>query len=508
MKIKPLQIALFLILILLVLFGFTFLSKKGAIKSAIKSEEGFSFLALKYPTTESFLQLQKDTVATIDKVKAVTNNVVPVQEEEVVAQEQTVKDSLPKTTKKIPLKKVLDFSKIDTTKIERIRYPKEKPNFIKSLKRHFNSNSCRVVHYGDSQLEGDRITSYLRNRMQSLYGGSGPGFIPIKQVYEQVSAVVTPSKNWERYALFDPTKKRFEHKKYGAYLSVSRFTPYVKSALDTISLDSLQNQVATIVISKSKRTYRRFRKFTKIGLHYGNANLPTSIKVYNDSVLIQSDSLITDGKYHQYKIRIATAPENLKIELEAKVSPDFYGVTLDGENGVQIDNVAMRGASGTVFRKADSGSYASMIRALKPKLIIMQYGGNTLPYLKDSTAVDNYGRYMSLQAKWIQKNAKKAQILFIGPTDMATSVNGEMQTYPLLPYLNKVLMKNALDNGIAYWSMYHAMGGKGSMKLWVDERLAGSDYTHFTPKGTKIISELLFTALYLDLKTEHEDDKN
>jgi hypothetical protein len=37
------------------------------------------------------------------------------------------------------------------------------------------------------------------------------------------------------------------------------------------------------------------------------------------------------------------------------------------------------------------------------------------------------------------------------------------------------------------------------MKHWVDQKLAGSDYTHFSSSGTKVVSELFFVALYLDL---------
>jgi hypothetical protein len=47
--------------------------------------------------------------------------------------------------------------------------------------------------------------------------------------------------------------------------------------------------------------------------------------------------------------------------------------------------------------------------------------------------------------------------------------------------------------------MFKAMGGENSMSFWVDQKLAGSDYTHFTPSGTKIISELFFTSLNMDL---------
>lgn len=285
-------------------------------------------------------------------------------------------------------------------------------------------------------------------------------------------------------------------------MSVSRFTAYSPPLADSLAipLDSIKTQKATIDIAKSLVSYHNFRTFNHIGLHYGEATNPISIKVYNNDVLIQQDSLITDQKHHVYPIKLKETPKNLHIELEGKVSADFYGLTLDSPKGIQIDNVAMRGASGTIFAKSNAEAFKNMTTALNPKLMIMQYGGNTVPYLKDSTAVKRYGRLMVKQINWIKKQTPKAQILYIGPTDMSTSINGNMETYPLLPFLNNTLQKVCLANNVAYWSMYNAMGGKGAMKLWVDQRLAGSDYTHFTPKGTKIISEILFTALYLDLK--------
>jgi len=253
-------------------------------------------------------------------------------------------------------------------------------------------------------------------------------------------------------------------------------------------------------------TYLKFRKFTKIGLHYGNCTYPLKISVYNDGKLMQEDSLITDGKYHNYKIKTLTTPTDLKIEIEGKVSADFYGLTLDSGSKVQIDNVAMRGASGSFFTSTKSTTYNKMVRQLNPKIVIMQFGGNMMPFLKDSTDVEKYANRMVNQMGWIKRRAKNTSFIFIGPTDMCEPVNGKMETYPLLPYLNSKLMETCLDNNIAYWSMYDAMGGKGSMELWVNEKLTAKDYMHFTWKGTKIISELLFTALYLDLKEPDNND--
>ncbi len=496
MKIKPIQIALFILFVLGGLFGLMFLSEKGGVQKEQVQDDGFSYegLSIKYPTYHTFLELEKDSVLTREDVLEVTQIVTPVDIE------TTPETDIKKTEEDKKIKQLPDFSKIDTTKIVRIRYPESNPNFANELREKLSSRSCRIIHYGDSQIEGDRITAYLRNRLQHMYGGNGPGFLPILPVYRQISAIIEPSDNWQRYAFFDPTKKKFSHKKYGTYLSVSRFTPYQKKQPDSIGIDTLPIVKASVTIGKSKDTYQKFRRFNRIGLHYGNANFPIKISVYNDEILVQQDTLLADGKYHHYKIRTSVTPKNLRIELEGKISADFYGLTLDSGAGVQIDNVAMRGASGTIFANSNATTYTRMVRQLRPKIVILQYGGNTMPYLKDSTDVTNYTKRIKSQINWIRRRTENTNFIFIGPTDMCLPVNGKMETYPLLPYLNQQLMKTCLDNNVAYWSMYDAMGGKGAMELWVNEKLTAKDYMHFTWKGTKIISELFFTSLYLDLK--------
>lgn len=495
MNIKPIYISLFIIAVLASLFGLTYLSKSNP----TTEQEGYTYkdFQVKYPTTESFLEITTDSSNALRKIEEVTTIIKPLEIEEKI-------DSIPKKQlAKIKKDSVIipDFSSIDTTKIERITYPINNLNFKDEIKKHLSSKQCRILHYGDSQLEGDRITGYLRNRLQKMYGGNGPGFIPIKQVYHQISANVEANEVWSRHALFDPTQKKLKHRKYGSYLSMSRFTKPVE---DSIILDSLPITKATIKIGKSNRTYRKFRSFTNIGLHYGNCQYPIKITIFNNGNIIKEDSLITDQQYHKYTINLPSTPTDLEIRLEGKVSADFYGLTLDGTKGIQIDNIAMRGASGTIFARNNALNFSRMSKNLDPKIIIMQYGGNAVPYLKDSLEVRNYANHLLSQIKWLKRRKSNTNILFIGPTDLSTSINGKMVTYKLLPYLNQTLKETCITNNVAYWNMFNAMGGKNSMPLWVQEKLAGSDYVHFTPKGTKYISELFFLSLYLDLKEENE----
>jgi lysophospholipase L1-like esterase len=483
---NPKKTSAFIFLVLLTLLALTLLSESLEKKAGIQ-EEGFSlgFTTLKYPKFSSFLNDGK-VLDNKKQIDSIVQNIQPVLSEEV--SDLTNEIATPP-----------DFSIIDTTKIVRIAFPENKHQFVSKLLSQLTDETCRIIHYGDSQLEGDRVSAYLRNRLQGMYGGSGPGFIPIKQVYQQISAEVIPSEQWLRYAAFDPTQEKMEHRKYGLYTSISRFHPYITPS-DSLSTQPLNWQKATININPSKRLYSKLASYTRIGLHYGECIAPTSIKVYQDGNLIQSDSLLKDGQYHEYQLEFPSTPQNLLIELESTMSPDFYGITLDGSNGISLDNVAMRGASGTIFVSQDRTSFKQMVDNLQPKVFIFQYGGNTVPYLKDEKAVENYAKYVLSNINWVRRNNPEATVIFIGPSDMSTSVNGNRITYPLLPYLNKKLKETCVANNIAFWSLFDAMGGENSMPYWVDQELASNDYTHFTVNGYRIISELFFTALQLDLK--------
>ena len=45
----------------------------------------------------------------------------------------------------------------------------------------------RIMHYGDSQIEMDRISSVLRQKLQEFFGGSGPNMIPAIQPVATIS---------------------------------------------------------------------------------------------------------------------------------------------------------------------------------------------------------------------------------------------------------------------------------------------------------------------------------
>ena len=82
------------------------------------------------------------------------------------------------------------------------------PLFHQLEQAQSQGKTYRVMHYGDSQIEMDRISSVLRQNLQELFGGSGPNMIPAVQSVPTIS-VSQHASGLSRYAVYgDATNTR------------------------------------------------------------------------------------------------------------------------------------------------------------------------------------------------------------------------------------------------------------------------------------------------------------
>lgn len=350
-----------------------------------------------------------------------------------------------------------------------------------------HKKKVRIMHYGDSQIEADRITSYLRNELQKKFGGYGVGLFPIIQVAPKMSINIEYSENWKRYTGFGKKDTTVKHKKYGALMNFSRFSPIPLS--DTIQ-DSIIHE-AWIKIRKPRASYGRTKTHTQFKMFLSNSHKALNYEVVADGVSIQSGVITANNPFYVLKTSFSKTPEEIAITFKGNDSPEVYGISLEGNAGIVMDNIPLRGSSGTIFTKQDATLLGNMYANLSPSLIIMEFGGNTVPYIKSDKACTDYGRWFQSQIKFMKRLNPNAAIIVIGPGDMSVK---EKTTYVTQPYLEGVrdaLKDAALISGCMFWDMYEVMGGKNSMVEWVNAEpaLAGSDYIHFTPKGAKKIAE-------------------
>ncbi|MFK7784625.1 MAG: hypothetical protein AB8B56_05910 [Crocinitomicaceae bacterium] len=353
-----------------------------------------------------------------------------------------------------------------------------------------------ILHYGDSQIEGDRMTGFIRERIQNQFGGNGPGLIPATNVYDTYAFNQTYSDNFQRYTCFGGA--RLKSAKYGVMASASRFTPEYKTEseeeLDSILLE-LEEQTGWIEVGPSSRGFSRVRSFNNVKMHYNSCIAPTMLRVYQDGSIIHEDSLIMDGGQHTVHLSFPSTPGPLKFEFTGKISPNVCAFSLEGDIGVQVSNIGMRGSSGTVWGSMNHGVLGTMYREANTKLVIMQFGGNSVPSFTDSTSVRNFASYFKGQINAVKRLNPGAMVIVIGPSDMSKYEEGLYNTYPLLPYCIDRMIAATKETGSAYWNLYAAMGGYNSMPAWVEKGMAGSDYIHFSGAGSKFAAQMFYNAL-------------
>ena len=88
-------------------------------------------------------------------------------------------------------------------------------NFFAALNAPARKPAIHVLHYGDSQIEGDRITGHLRNAWQSLWGGGGPGFLSPVSPIPSLAMRQSWTGEWKRYARFGKQDTTIQHDRFG-----------------------------------------------------------------------------------------------------------------------------------------------------------------------------------------------------------------------------------------------------------------------------------------------------
>ena len=393
-----------------------------------------------------------------------------------------------------------------------------------------SDNTVHVLHYGDSQLEGDRISSYLRKKFQRLYGGLGPGIVlPIDISRARRTILQSESRDWRKFAVYG-NLPRVPQGRMGIGASSYMYTGSYQKIIgyDTslvqpkMNLDSSKKNIDSALVKKTdtssvtkdtvvspiyqtekvSSSWLRFRansktdslcrSFSTVSILYHGRD--TSRLVANVGGKSISKVLYPSSSVKRVYLYQGVPVKTVSISFSGP-SPYIHGVLLDGNGGVAVDNFPMRGSSGLGFASIRRDHYARLIDLTNTKLIIMQYGVNVIPNPQKN--YDYYYRMFVKQLEAIKAADSTVSVLVIGPSDMSRKRMSKYESYPNIPLIRDAMKRAAFETGCAFWDLYSAMGGKNSMVSWVQNKpaLAGTDYTHFNTKGAEYVGQMLFEAI-------------
>lgn len=387
---------------------------------------------------------------------------------------------------------------------------REMDKFYRALGQSHN-RPVRVAYFGDSYIEGDILTMDLRAMLQQKFGGKGVGFVEIACVSSDFRRSVTARRNnWSRYHAnergrgFKPALQSMA----GSY--------FIPSGTATYEL-RCQNNVYGNLLGEVDEATVFFTPGSGLNIDYalnggeseplfsnGTASAP---QTYDEMVeVMDSDSTIS---YKTVTRTVETAQQGAGNVVAKSVSGNinrfnmtvtgghgsrFYGVALDGHNGIAVDNFSLRGSGGQHLGGIPIETLRSFASVRPYDLIIIHYGLNVA-----NEKQKDYGGYTAQLGKVIDQMKQAyphASILVVsmGDRDKRGS-DGQMHTMGGVKEMVSYERKMASDHHVAFWNLYEAMGGDGSLAKMTEQKQANLDYTHINFAGGRRLANLLFNVL-------------
>jgi alginate O-acetyltransferase complex protein AlgI len=358
--------------------------------------------------------------------------------------------------------------------------------FLDSLKH--SRGQVRVMYYGDSQIEGDRITSYLRQTLRKGHGGTGPGlFMPLMPVMYTKSVWLRSSSNWQRYNYLSFKNKEISHRNLGPFMAVCRYLP------DGIKRSVPEKAFVKIRPSNVADTASSF--YDNLRIFYGNTEDTVNVVIKADDNEVFTDTLKRGNGFNEITCPLIR-PQEILIEFSGKVSPDIYGISIESKTGLILDNMPQRGSAGLEFTMVGRENLQEAYKKLSPDLFILQYGLNIVKNVRGDYSY--YQKGLGKQLSLLKDISPKTGILVISVTDMAVNDGDSIKSYQNIPAIIDAQKEATKKAGVTFWDSYFAMGGKSSIIKWAEKKppLAQKDYVHFTYSGADTLSKILVNALF------------
>jgi lysophospholipase L1-like esterase len=333
----------------------------------------------------------------------------------------------------------------------------------------------RIIHYGDSHVAADRLTGALRQDFQRDFGDAGLGFIFAGRPwpwYARSGVEISASAGWQTDGLGPaalPTDGRFGLA--GLSFSTEREGEWIRlmAACQRFDLYALkQPEGGAVAVWLDGRPY------------------------YDDVAL---DSEQAEAAYLTIEAE-GDRPHEIELRTVAPGRVRIFGWVAEREQaGVSYDALGINGARAGRPLTWDWPVLESQLARRDPDLIIVAYGSNEVSDADLDLAA--YRESFSELLHRLRQAAPRASLLVIAPPDRAVRMGKRWRTISAMRALVAAQRQAALASGAAFWDLFRAMGGPGSIARWaaLPQPLAQPDRVHLTPAGYRLVAETLYREL-------------
>jgi hypothetical protein len=331
----------------------------------------------------------------------------------------------------------------------------------------------RILHYGDSPVTADSITSDVRRLLQARFGDAGHGYLLIAKPWAWYghSGVKLEGKGWK---ILPASQSREADGIHG--LGGVSFRGETGATSHVTLPDSGYARV--IVYYLAQPDGGRF------SVGFGE-NTPVEIDTAGDQKKPAFAEIMVPAGSDSLELRVVAG----KVRL--------FGYRFDKDQpGVQYSSLGINGAQiQMALRYFEPHQWAAELQHEDPALVVLNYGTNESIYPK---YVDKeYPEELRAVIARIRAALPNASLILMGPMDRGVMSGGEISTPESLTKLIEAQRQIARETGCAFFNTFAAMGGAGTMGRWyqAQPRLVSADFMHPLPAGAAIVGGLFENAL-------------
>jgi hypothetical protein len=345
----------------------------------------------------------------------------------------------------------------------------------------------RIAFCGDSFIEGDILVADFRAKMQTCFGGRGVGFVPVFSNVEQYRPTIFQrSKGWKSHSILSDKRQMYT-------ISGMLFEPEAEE---------------TSIVFKTVNAYPGLEQVSSLKFIYARNEAAEMRLIRNDAQDTLTEVLPRSEAITQYEINDVFTDGRLRFRNVRGLQA--LGIALEDNQGVVVDNFSLRGNSGVPLNRLDEAS-CTALREIRPyDLIVLQYGLNVAT--EDKRDYGGYQQQFVEVIRHVQQCFPEADILLLSVSDRSQYRDGAFRTMPAVVALLHAQRQAAEEAQVAFWNLFRAMGGEGSMARFVKSNWASKDYTHLSFRGGREIATALFDALIIEKRlydeTEETEESN
>ncbi|MBO4978216.1 MAG: hypothetical protein J6C67_05810 [Muribaculaceae bacterium] len=345
-------------------------------------------------------------------------------------------------------------------------------NFRDAL-THGGSRVVRVAVIGDSFIEGDIFTQDLRSLLQQEYGGQGVGYMPLYSAFPGFRRSVSQScDGWNQV------------------LAIRQH--------DSDSLRTLAGEYNTAG-ADARTTYTGTRRF-ETARRWTNSRLLYINRAVSDSSATVPAITIDGDISAQGTSTAAGTVECLALEGEtAHLSVTLpagavaLGAYLDGDSGIALDCMSVRGNSGLTLRRLNPNLCRAIAQWIDYDLIILEFGINALS--AEQTDYAPYAAGMARSIERVRQCYPNADIIVMGIADRGIKQGSQVTSMPTCQAMVNAQRHMAVTSGVHFYDLRTAQGGDGAVVDWRRRGLVNADYIHINHQGGKELAAEFLIAL-------------